>query len=45
LPYVGSVVARGRRLDEVEAEVQAGYRRDYLINAIVHVTPFELDAS
>ncbi len=45
LPYVGSVMARGRRLDEVEAEVQAGYRRDYLINAIVHVTPFELDAS
>lgn len=39
LPYVGSVMARGRRLGEVEAEVQARYRRDYLINAVVHVTP------
>jgi hypothetical protein len=45
LPHLGSVRARGRRLDEVQAEVQAGYRRDYLINAVVHVTPIELDAS
>lgn len=45
LPYVGSVMARGRRLDAVESEVQAGYRREYLNNAIVHVTPIDLDAS
>lgn len=45
LPYVGVVAARGRRLDEVEAEVERGYRRDYVINAVVHLTPIELDAA
>jgi protein involved in polysaccharide export with SLBB domain len=38
LPYVGTVQARGRRLDEVEAEIQAGYRRSYINNAVVHLT-------
>ena len=45
LPYVGVVTARGRRLDEVEAEVERGYRRDYIINAVVHLTPIDLDAA
>jgi protein involved in polysaccharide export with SLBB domain len=44
LPYVGSVAARGRRLDAVEAEVQTGYRNQYINNAVVHVTPLDLDA-
>lgn len=44
LPYVGSVAARGRRLDAVEAEVQTGYRNQYINNAVVHVTTFDLDA-
>jgi protein involved in polysaccharide export with SLBB domain len=42
LPYVGRVRARGRRLDVVEAEVQAGYRRDYVRGAVVHLTPRHL---
>jgi protein involved in polysaccharide export with SLBB domain len=45
LPYVGVVTARGRRLDEVEAEVERGYRRDYINNAVVHLTPIDLDAA
>jgi len=45
LPYVGSVPARGRRLDTVEAAVQAGYRNQYINNAVVHVTPLDLDAA
>jgi N-acetylmuramoyl-L-alanine amidase len=45
LPYVNTVPARGRRLDEVEAEVEAGYRNGYLNNAVVHVTPLDLDAA
>jgi protein involved in polysaccharide export with SLBB domain len=44
LPYVGVVNARGRRLDVVEGELQTGYRRDYILNAIVHLTPIALDA-
>jgi len=38
LPYVGVVRARGRRLDEVEAELEAGYRQDYVHDAVVHLT-------
>lgn len=45
LPYVGVVTARGRRLDEVEAEVERGYRRDYVNNAVVHLTPIDLDTA
>ena len=45
LPYVGVVAARGRRLDAVEAEVESGYRRSYITNAVVHLTPIELDAA
>ena len=45
LPYVGIVAARGRRLDVVEAEVERGYQRDYIINAVAHLTPIELDAA
>ena len=44
LPYLGVVVARNRRLDEVEAEIEAGYQRDYVRNAVVHVTPQNLDS-
>ena len=45
LPFVGVVTARGRRLDAVEAEVERGYRRDYINNAVVHLTPIDLDAA
>jgi len=38
-PYVGVVAARGRRLDELEAEVERGYRRDYVDNATVRRCP------
>lgn len=43
LPYVGVVMARGRRLDEVEAQIEAAMRNQYVVEAVVHVTPINLD--
>jgi N-acetylmuramoyl-L-alanine amidase len=43
LPYIGAVAARGRRLDELEADIETGFQR-YIISAVVHVTAQNLDA-
>ena len=38
LPYVGIIQASNRRLDDVESDIQTGYRQNYINNAIVHLT-------
>jgi len=37
------VPAAGQRLDELESDVQAAYRRDYIRKAVVHLTKQHLD--
>lgn len=43
LPYVGRIQARDRRLDQVEAEIEALIRDGYIVEGIVHLTRQHLD--
>lgn len=43
LPYVGRIQARDRRLDQVEAEIEALIRDGFIVEGIVHLTRQHLD--
>ncbi|HEX6373060.1 MAG TPA: DUF4157 domain-containing protein [Longimicrobium sp.] len=43
VPGIGSVAARGLRLDAVEADIQKRFRDGFVINGVVHLTRQHLD--